>query len=611
MWTLLFACTDDFVPTGPTPTYDPAGDGFFDTPWPSDDRRDDDGTISLERFPNPFGVSLVSTYLARAETLEGFGTSSPVYVGFDGPLDPLTMPTPAESLEEGSSVVLLDIDPGSPFRGERVAVQWQQFTFPESPYASENLLAVAPVFGWPLRGRTRYALLLTTRAASPSDAPFDPDLVELLPELGLEPEDVAISTTFTTQDPVGELADIAWYVQNELGPPVLDNTLQHLEDFETYSVYRTLYTSPVFTHGEPPYLLEGGDFAFDDEGRPLIARWDDMRLAVCVPNGVSEPADGFAVVIQQHGTGGNYRSHCNSDAGLEIGTKLGEKGLIAVSIDQPLHGSRPGAESASDLNHFNVLNPDSAATNFRQGAIDAIYLARALARQPLELHTDDGRHFRTDPERVYFMGHSQGGLTGALAAPFWGGDVKATMLSAVGGVLAITIVERTDPLDFASLVKGLLDLPDEELLTPLHPTLGLVQTLVEITDPVNYAPYWFSEPGHWVNHRPTAVLTTSGTKDAATPYRTAVAVAASARLPLVGAPASSIDVLRMRAGDPLPLPTRDTVHAFDGTTQTSGFAQFLGGTHWVVFEEPDASSLVFRWFESMAQGQPVLEVEEN
>jgi hypothetical protein len=614
MWTLLFACTDDFVPTGPTPTYNPGGEAFFDTPWPSDDRRDDDGTISLQGFPNPFAVSLISTYLERAEALQGFGTSSPVYVGFDGPLDPLAMPTPAESLQPGSSVVLLDIDPRSPFRGERVAVQWQQFAFPDSSYASENLLAVAPVFGWPLRGRTRYALLLTTRAASPSEAwrasPLDPELAELLPELDLEPEDLAIATTFTTQDPVGELADIAWYVQNELGPPVLDNTLQHLVDFTSYSVYRTQYTSPVFTHGEPPYLLEGGNFEFDADGRPLIARWDDMRLAVCVPNGVSAPPEGFAVVIQQHGTGGNYRSHCNSDAGLEIGTRLGEKGLIALSIDQPLHGSRPGADTASDLNHFNVLNPDSASANFRQGAIDAIYLARALARQPLELRTDDGRTFRTDPERVYFLGHSQGGLTGALAAPFFAGDVKATMLSAVGGVLAITIVERTDPLDFAALVKQLLQLPEEELLTPLHPTLGLVQTLVEITDPVNYAPYWFSEAGHWTNHRPTAVLTTSGTRDAATPYRTAVAVAAAARLPLVGDPASSIDVLRMRSGDPMPLPARDTVPAFDGTELTSGFAQFLDGTHWVVFEEPDASSLVFRWLESMAQGRPVLEVEE-
>lgn len=614
MLTLLLACTDDFTPTGPSPIYDPEGTGFFDTPWPSDTRRDDDGTISVARFPNPFAVSLVTTYLERAEALRGFGTASPIYLRFDGPLDPLAMPTPSESLTEEASVMLVDIDAGSPFRGERVPVQWEQFSFPSSPYAPEHLLAVAPVFGFPLRGQTRYALVVTQRAAKPNPdflaEPLDDDLLEVLPELGLEPDDLAIATTFTTQDPVGELADLAWFVQNELGPPSFDRPMTHLADYERVTAYETHYAGPVFTHGEPPYLTTGGNFLFDEDGRPVLARWDDMRLAVCVPKGVPQPPQGYAVVIQQHGTGGAYRGFCNSNAALEIGNRLGEIGLIGLGIDQPLHGSRPGADKATDINHFNVINPDSAATNFRQGALDAIYLARALARQPITFRGDDGQVFRTDPSRIYFMGHSQGGLTGALAAPFFAGDVKATMLSAVGGVLAITIVERVDPLDFGALVKELLDLPDEEPLTPLHPTLGLVQTLVEITDPVNYAPYWFSEEGRWPKHRPTAVLVTSGTNDAATPYRTGIAVAAAARLPLVGHPATSIDALRMRSGPPLALPARDTVDAFDNSRLSAGFAQFLDGTHFVVFEEPEASNLVFRWFQSLSRGAGELAIDD-
>ena len=610
----LLGCSDDFVPTGPTPLYDPGGEGFFDTPWPTDDRRDDDGTISLAGFPNPFGVSLVTTYLSRAEQLKGFGTASPIYVRMDGPVDPVSMPTPIESTEDGSSVILLDIDPDSPYRGQRVPLQWEQLTFPDSPYAPENLLAISPVFGWPLRADTEHALIITDHAAKPSEdwqrTPLHPDLAAALEDLEIEREEVAIATVWTTQDPTAEMASLAWFVQNEIARADLGQRLEHVEDQGNYSVYRSHYMSPVFTHGDPPFLVEGGNFLFEEDGRPIIARWDDMRFAVCLPKEGEPPPQGYAVVIQQHGTGGDYRSFCNSELPLEIATRLGEIGLVGIGIDQPLHGSRPGASSASDINHFNVINPDSASTNFRQGALDAIYLARALAGEPVTLQADDGRVIPLDPEKVYFMGHSQGGLTGALAAPFFAGDVKATMLSAVGGVLAITIVERTDPLDFAALVGQLLDLADGEVLTPAHPTLGLVQTLVEITDPINYAPYWFSEQGRWVNHRPTAVLTTSGTEDAATPYQTAVAVAAAAKLPLVGTAASSIDVIRMRYGAPLPLPTADTVRAFDGTTLTSGFGQYLGGTHFVVFEEPAASNLVFRWFDSTADGRPLLDDTE-
>lgn len=606
-------------PVGPHPTYDPSGEGFFDVPWPADRRRDDDGTLDMSSFPNPFDVSLISSYLDRAELLQGFGTASPVYFGMDGPLDPALMPTASETLEPGSPLVLVDIDPASPHRGERFPLQWQQLEYPESPYAPEHLLAVAPVFGFPLRPATTYALAVTTAVAQHSEAwlsaagldrDTDSDLAAGLALADLAPEDVAVATVFTTQDPVGELARIAWTVQNELGPPDLDQVLEHLYDHTTYTSYRTHYRSPVFTHGVPPYAVEGGEFRFDDEGRPIVARWDDMRLAVCTPVGIEPPPEGWPVVIYQHGTGGEYRGFCDSEGAYEVARRLGEVGIIGLGIDQPLHGSRPGAESASDLTHFNIINPDGAITNFRQGAIDAIYLARALARKPATFRTSDGQRFVTDPDRVMFMGHSQGGLTGALAAPFFAGDVSAAMLSGAGGELAITIIARKDPLDFEALVREFLDLPEDEPLTPMHPTIGLVQTLVEITDPVNYAPYWFAERGPWANHNPTPILLTSGTLDAATPYETAVALAAAGRLPLVGEPATRAEAVRMRAGEPMALPQFDTVRTFTGKKQTSGFAQFLRGTHFVVFEEQEASDLVFNWLASTSEGVPLLWYED-
>ncbi|MCA9492975.1 MAG: hypothetical protein KC621_23755 [Myxococcales bacterium] len=614
MWLHLLACVADEAVDGPTPVYRPDSALFFDAPWPDDDRRDEDGTIAFGGFPNPFASALMANYLERADTLTGFGASSPVHVLFDGPLDGTRMPTPEESLSDDASVLLLDIDPASPFFLERFPLQWEQATFELSPYAPQHLLSVAPLHGFPLRPATTYALVVTTKVAR-READWArtwdrrDQLRHALSFVGLAPEDVAIATTFTTQDPVDEMRRLSWFVRERIERPPAEHDIELLYPHSTYDAYRTHYASPVFTFGTPPYLTEGGEFRFDEDGTPQVARFDDLRLAVCVPNDLEPPAEGWPVVVYQHGTGGDYRGFCDSDSLLEVARRLGERGIVGLGIDQPLHGTRPGASQASDLAHFNVVNPDSGTTNFRQGALDALYLTHALASEPWTFHGPDGLEVVLDPERVMFMGHSQGGLTGALAAPFFGDDVKAAMLSGAGGVLAITVIERKDPLDFEALVRELVEIPDGEPLTPLHPTMGVVQTLVEVTDPVNYAPYWYSQRGTWDWQAPVPVLLTSGTEDAATPFRTALALAAAGRLPWVGDAATHGDALRLRTGAPRPLPSSDDgVTWMDGRV-TSGFSQYLDGTHFVIFEERDASDLAFNWLDTTARGHAVLTVE--
>ncbi|HHO49897.1 MAG TPA: hypothetical protein ENK18_03270 [Deltaproteobacteria bacterium] len=613
----LIGCAEE-PPTGPRPVFDPASPSFWGTPWPSDDRTDPDGTLAVSTFPDPFGVPLLGDYLARAEEQVGAGTNSPIYVLMQGPLDPLLLPTPQESLEDPSStLILVDIDPDSAHWGERFPVLWEQNAYDNSLYMPEHLLAVAPMHGYPLRPATRYALIVTTGAATrhqawaerlrPDHPEHDPDLIRALFPLGLTTDDIAIATTFTTLDPVAEMATLARYVQHQIAPANLDaQPLEHLYDHVHYTAWRTRYFSPVFTHGEPPYLNEGGAFEFEDDGTPRMSRFDEMRLAVCTPLGEA-PASGWPVVIYQHGTGGSYRGFCNSSSALEVMNRLGQVGLLGVGIDQPLHGSRPGAEGAGDLAHFNIVNPDSGITNFRQGAIDAIYLARSLAARPHTFRAPDGQRFTTDPDRILFMGHSQGGLTGAMAAPFVGNDLKAMVLSGAGAVLAITIVERKDVLDFEQLVRGLVDLQPEEPFTPLHPILGVMQTLVEPTDPGNYAPFWFSQLGPWAGHRPVPILLTSGTNDEATPYSTAIALAAAARLPQVGEPATRAEAVRLRTGDPRPLPQLLNATDFEGAPITSGFHQWWKGTHFVLFEEEEASDLYVDFLRSAADGMIVLE----
>ena len=612
-------------PNGPLPVYRPQEVAFWSTPWPADERLDADGTLDLSIFPNPDPVraSLLTDYLEFGDSRVGYGTNSPIYLLFEGALDPRDLPTPLESTEDPqSALVLVDIDPDSPDWGTRVPVIWEQNAFPSSVYMPEHLLAVAPVHGFPLRPTTTYALLVTTRAARPHpewtrrlqpDHPrHDPNLARALFALDIDPADIAIGTTFTTVDALGELATIADFVQRRIAPADLDaGVLEHIDDRNAYTAWRTTYASPVFTQGEAPYLLEGGGFAFDANGDPELVRFDTMRLAVCTPFDVAEPPNGWPVVIYQHGTGGQYRGFCNSNAAFEVMNRLGEVGILGLGIDQPLHGTRPGAASAGDLAHFNLLNPVSGITNFRQGAIDAIYLARSVSSRPHTFRAPDGRRFRTDPDRVMFVGHSQGGLTGALAGPFMGNDLDAMVLSGAGAVLAITVVERKDPLDFEELVRNLVDLEDEEPMTPMHPILGVIQTLVEPTDPANYAPYWHAKQGFWANHRPLQVLATSGTDDTATPFRTAIALAAAGRLPLVGAPATRVDAVDLRSGAARPYPSVLNALAFNGEPLTAGFAQYWRGSHFVVFEEQEASDLYVHYLQSVADGMGVLDPTED
>lgn len=621
---LALGCASDAPPLGgPLPYWTEAPVGFYDAPWPSDRLRDADGTIALANFPDPSTVDLVETYLSRAEALDGFGTSSPMYVPFHGPVPVERLPSPAASLRDDATVFLIDIDPRSAGWGQRIPLRAQVLEG-ETEWYPANVLAVTPLPGFPLRPATTHALVVSTDLATrhaafaatlddPDHPLHDPRLAHTLTTHGVDLGRVAVATVFTTYDPVAPMARIADFLQHDLAPPDLAHfPLERLSDFADYTAWRTHYPSPVFTHGERPFYETGGQFEFDADGRPIVAGFDDMRASVCTPLDLSDPPPGgWPVVIYQHGTGGDYRTHCNSNSVFEVAGRLGLEGIVSIGLDQPLHGTRVGVGASNDLTHFNFTNPDSGLTNFRQGAADAIYLARALADRAWVLRTDDGQEVPLDPDRVMFMGHSQGGLTGAIAAPFWGNDVKATVLSGAGAVLSITLIERKDILDFQALIESLLGFGPEEELTEFHPAMALIQTLVEVTDTVNYAPYWSARQGPWRGHAPSPVLLTNGTDDANTPYRTAVALAVAGQLPVIGEAATGLEGHALLGLPRFPLPTLGNQHGFDALPLTGGFAQYWHGTHFVVFEEEHAAQLYTNYFRSTADGAPELFVEEG
>lgn len=582
------------------------GSGFFDRPFPSDSRLVD-GHPDLTDFPGSGSVDLIDRYLAASGDLDGWGTNAPIYFRFEDALDETLLPTPEASLEPDSALWLVDVDPNSPTHGARIPVQ-TEFTAGETVFQPGNLLAVAPVFGFPLRPATTYAVVLFPPLAKPGAMPdgwtTDPqyaDLVDTLLDKEVDLDSVAAATVFTTQDPLRETLRIADAIHGEIGLPVNDPALTLVEDRSDYTLYQGHVTVPVWQWGDRPYREEGGGFAFDADGTPLIHNWERVRFTLSVPHG-DMPETGWPVVLYSHGTGGDDTSFVSANDRSDEGDAVARGGVAMIGIAQPLHGDRGTPDTNVELDSFNYTNPDAGRTNFRQGALDQVYLAQWLHRGV----TFDGG-VALDPDRVAFFGHSQGGLVGAIGTPFMSDDLVAAGYSGTGGGLSMTIVLRKDPFDIAAVLASVLGFADDEVVDTFHPAIGLVQLYTEVTDPLNYGAGYFAVDFGY-GGRPVPIEMTEGLNDQDTPSLCTEALAAAARVPIVGDPVTDPVALQLRGLSPLALPTQDDAVDWNGQAITAGVGQYADQDHYAIYYDRNARTLYSEFLISaLTDGTAVLE----
>ena len=576
------------------------GSGFFGSPWP-DDQRTLDGKPDLSDFPLRDEISLIDDYASQIEGIEGFGTNVPLFVPLNGPIDDL--PSARDTSEAGGPIMLVDIDPNSPERSTIIPVSVTQ-QGRDSEFQRRHMLAVQPVWGFPLRPRTTYALVFS-KAMVQSGTDWRSgqdwsDLEETLLQLRVDDDQVTYAVQFTTQDPVGELARAAARVKNDISLPPLDQVVNTVPSFQNYSVYTGTMWLPMWQHGTKPYLIEGGGFAVDENMMPVLSGWERANFTISVPRDVDMPEDGWPVSIYGHGTGGDHLSFVREGSSISPAQTLAEAGIMGFGISLPLHGDRAAGLDPA-LASFNYLNPDSARSCFRQGALDQIYLATLLSRFPHRFETASAT-ISTDPSRVAYMGHSHGGLVGAMAAPFFGEGIKAVFLSGAGGGLSTTLVSRdAGDFDIQEILENVLDFSDADVLSETHPVVALVQTLAEATDPINYAPYWHRRAPHWPS-TPQSVLMTEGLLDLQTPPDTAEALAAAGGLPII-APTAHFSTAHQLLRD-----GRDTAPAFhnreatSGERVTAGLVQYGAGDHFVIFRNPDAAALYREFLQTALDG---------
>ncbi len=630
-----------FDPTALASTVD-----FNGFPFPSDLRFDGTG-INLAGFPNPTNSSLLTAYLdALHDDTPGFGTNSPLYVGFSGPIDPSTLPTdPAKTELDSSPVQLIDIDEGGGFAGTKIPLTFAWY--PNATlYLEPNTLAIRPVSGTTLQNAHKYALVITSSLLDAAGKPVVADALTRVVIGRVDPvagDEAAIAITqpfmrwanatgfptstlelvsvFTTQDAAGTMAAARTVIRAAPAPAI--QGLAYYGDTNSTHVFTGTFSVLNFQAGTPPYLSPGldpsnhpiGGFVLDTYGNPIAQRTEQVRFALTVPKG-APPAGGWPILLYAHGTGGSYLSF--SEEGANDGTPndamadaAAKQGLASLCMDQVLHGPRnPGCDestmSSSDyencvgLDFFNFINPYAGRDNTRQGGADALQLIRLAHELTISASMDPENLAPTlDASHIAFLGHSQGSLTGA---PFVAAEPELTgaAFSGAGGLVTITILERKDIADFKTLAEDLLGITGKESLDEFHPVLALVQTFIEPADTINYAQAMQQAP---LNAGFRDALLIEGMHDDEVPQDAAEALGAAASLPIGGTiqhagPAFTIDDLPN-----LPLPINDDIPLV-GATRTGAMLQFGGADddHFTMFDDPVANCQVMGFLKTSIAG---------
>ncbi|MEQ1729585.1 MAG: hypothetical protein ABL982_14530, partial [Vicinamibacterales bacterium] len=157
---VLTACEAPYVERATQVNFDPAADGFWNVPLPSELRKQEDGSYNLERWPGA-RPNLVKMWLETIDSRlrDGWGVSSGAFFTLSGTLDATTLPTAAATLTKDAAVQFIDIDPASPEFGRRFPVD-TSFTGEAISYRPASLLAVTPVLGFPRRESTLYGVII-------------------------------------------------------------------------------------------------------------------------------------------------------------------------------------------------------------------------------------------------------------------------------------------------------------------------------------------------------------------------------------------------------------------------------------------------------------------
>ena len=526
-------CSDDsgdnFCKSTVEVIFDPDGEVML--PFPSnyflvDDPQTPSGyrvNITPENIPP--GETMFEGYPAlhdQVNALDGFGTSAEILFGFSAEIGSreviggevvVTPPeslqiSPDETVENDSPVVLICIDADSPDYQQPVPLILEYLS-EKAEGRTQHTLIIEPAY--PLRPKTTYALVLTTRLTDRSDHCVAPSesTKRLLSgknpqEFGLLGEQVPLALDILAEDEFiedqSEVSGITVFTTQSIDEEILAATNQVLQQ-QPEIVANSIQITPgsdgvaavvVGKFTAPQFQTADGTFVIQDS-QPVVQRTEELEFELVIPETTAENQPPFQVIIYQHGLLGQKEQ--------DMGAKRAQAqaGFASLAIDAVEHGTRGSGEGLVNVLNFFTISAEEGTfnmpvlrDNFRQTFLDLVSLAElvpVLAGLDLlpEGNPDGVFELRADP--VYLSGHSLGAVISAGASAL-SPRIPIVNLSTGGGRLATNLFMRSEVLGF--FIDALK--PEGTTDTDIRRFMPMLQLLIERGDPVNLARLVIAEP---------------------------------------------------------------------------------------------------------------------
>ena len=490
---------------------------LFDAPFPSEDLRLLDGHIDLAKWPHVDDRAITKQARALlARDARGFSRSAAAYFQLSAAISADRLPDVFASTSKASPVFIMNVDKTSAGYGKRAPLA-AQYMEDGGPFGSSHMLALLPYQGFPLEPGTLYAAVVTRSLLDANGAQLaQSSLVKNIDSQSSGLSDAARASYKLAFDTLGSVDDVAAMAvfrtdsysaemdrvkADALPRPTLETPFKLSETLPDFCVYAGTVTMPDYQDGQPPYAEAGGQWRFDDAGKPILQRTAQANAVVTVPRKVM-PTSGFpTVVFSRTGAGGErplvdrgVRSVAGGEAeapGTGPALEFARAGFAAISVDGPLGGLRNPNKGDEQFAIFNIGNPGAIRDNLRQSALELQLVAHMLST--LTVNALDCSSFsspdaavRFDVSKLALFGHSMGATIAPLALasePLFG----AAILSGEGGSWIENVLYKAKPLSvrgMAEILIGYLSL--QRPLTEGDPALSLVQWAAEAADPPLY-----------------------------------------------------------------------------------------------------------------------------
>jgi hypothetical protein len=429
------------------------------------------------------------------QTLDGFSTVAPIFVSFDGALDPGAFPAWEDSDDPRAPVLLIDITGWNGSPGFDLASRLSKYFL--SFDRGSNILSVKPFI--PLRGGSEYMLVIRTSLKSGRttgigravnfdrllEEPFMKRTAAFLASGIIDPGGVAVAFDFTTQNTTPELRYAASSIDGlirDYGPSVTGvhsgGLIQGLDPAMVGSFLIGYFQN---------FDFRNQDQRFDSpkDMKPHYKSRGTVEFNLTLPNPLRCTAP-YPLLLLQHGLAS---SKYNTEW-LPMVNLASERCYATIGIDADKHGFRKqeGAISAA-FDFIDITRPAYTRDNVRQSVLDMLMAARIAGMIP-----PSGLGCQSPCFSAYskgFIGESLGGILGSIYTSL----DRRNLVSAIfvgGGELSSTL--RLGEYRYVLLLKfftGMMDsLAVEDML------FALAQTVVDRADPVNYAMGLFRAPFH-------------------------------------------------------------------------------------------------------------------